>query len=179
MTPPTKKGHGEQLCLEVRNRFAAHGKSHWCGRRSSTAATDAPASPDAGGPIIPSYSLINISRYTSQVNFGQRLTYCGTGTSGTTCTISATYSATRSIGLDLGVTRSVVAAGLSISSAFSSSVSIGCQSPLLQVGQKWAAYPYGTLLYYNVKKSITYTQPTTSVRLTPFSPDGAIFCRVE
>ncbi|MEO8095181.1 MAG: hypothetical protein ABI632_09620 [Pseudolysinimonas sp.] len=117
-------------------------------------------------------------KYPGSTNYSQRLTYCQVGTSGATCTISSSWSATRTIGLDLGVTRSVVAAGLSISSSGSKSVSVSCTSPVLNAGDRWSAYPKGSRYTYQVRKTTTYTTPPTSTSgvLNAFDPDGGVYC---
>ena len=145
---------------------------------SASAADDPLNQPNVGAyPTV--LSVINISRANNVVNYGNRIIYCGVGTTGTSCTISNTYSASRTIATSLGITRSAVAGSLSISDSYSQSVGVTCSSPPMSVGQKFAAYPYGTRLYYQVKKA-TYGYPDQySGNLTAFSPNGSIYCRVE
>lgn len=123
--------------------------------------------------------MVNKLSYPTYTNFSNRLTYCVAGTTGTTCTLSTTKDATRSIGLDLGITRSAVAASLNISSAWTRSVSVSCTSPALTVGQKFAAYPRGTKFTYRIKRWGTMQTTTYSSYLSAFNPDGGILCRVE
>ena len=138
------------------------------------------ADPTPNGGAAPAVqSVVNISRSTNVVNFANRLVYCGVGTSGSTCTISSGQSATRSIGLALGVTRGFVAGQISISADSTLSVSVACTSPALLVGQKWSAYPYGTRISYQIRQIQQFTPTITSGTLYAFNPNGAIYCRQE
>lgn len=141
--------------------------------------SDVVVTPNAVGPIVDVYQVVNKTSTTGYVNYAQKLTYCQSGTAGVSCTISSTYSATRTIGVSLGWTRAGVAAGLSISSASSVSVSVACTSPPLAAGQKFVAYPIGTRYSYRIYHYGTYITPTYSGYLTAFNPNGAIYCRVE
>lgn len=124
-------------------------------------------------------NVVNLSSF-STTNYSNPLTYCVAGSPGISCSISTTVSATRSIGVSLGVTVATVAAQLSIGSSSTVSVSVSCTSGPLQTGQRLYAYPEGTKFNYRIRVTQNYAPTdTTSGPLTAFSPNGAIFCRVE
>lgn len=141
-----------------------------------------PAHTDSDIGTYTTHQVINkTSKHT--YNTAQRLSYCDVSRTGATCTISKTASATRSIAVDLGITRSEVAGSLNISASSSVSIAVSCTSPKLNAGERWSAYPNGTAFTYNVK-STTYRDtgviisgPTTSGKLHAFSPDGGIHCQ--
>lgn len=131
------------------------------------------------------YSVVNKSvNNANYINTGQLLANCS-GSTGTSCAISSTKSATRSISLSLSMSRASVAGALGISSAASQSLAISCTSPKLKAGQVYKAYPRGVRYQYKVTRTQrTWTQagwvngPTsTSGWLYAFNPTG-IHCTV-
>jgi len=108
---------------------------------------------------------------------------CAAVTPGLTCTIHKTASATRTIQLDLGLSRAAVAAHLQISSAATQSVSVQCTSGKLKAGQVLVAYSVGTRYTYKIERHMTsppydYVIGTSSL-LSAFDPSPAgISCRV-
>lgn len=133
----------------------------------------------AVGPVIDVYEIVNKTSSSGTVHYSDRLTYCQVGTSGSSCSITSQQSATRSVSVDLGWSRSGVAAGLSISSATTVSLAVTCASPSLLAGQIFAAYPTGTTFNYRIHHYGTYVNSVYSPYLTAFNPDGGIYCRVE
>jgi hypothetical protein len=117
-------------------------------------------------------------------NTAQRLGYCVVGNNGATCEVTRSASVTRTIGVDLGLTRSFVASKLNISSGATVGVSVSCKSPALRKGQTWSAYPTGTHYSYKMR-SRTYRDTGklisdhTSGTLKAFNPNGGISCMVK
>ncbi|GAA3342790.1 hypothetical protein GCM10017714_32650 [Curtobacterium pusillum] len=132
---------------------------------------------------IGTYKVKNVINKTSSkgYNTGQRLAYCTVGVANTTCTISKTVSATRTIGVGLDLSRSFVAGKLNISSASTVGISVSCTSPKLAKGKSFSAYPRGTHYTYKVT-SKTYRDTgklissQTSGALKAFNPDRGIHC---
>lgn len=106
-------------------------------------------------------------RVANATNFNQQLATCS-GPAGFTCTINQSVSATRSVDLALGVTRSFVTSQLKISNAASRSVSVSCSMTLPSNKRKLVAYPVGTQIFYTITKN-----GETSGTLMAFEPDGA------
>jgi hypothetical protein len=124
-----------------------------------------------------SYEVINKKTLsTDWDDKSQELGRCKSN--GGTCSIQRGETATRTIGLSLGVSRSVVAGSLNISASTAVTTTVGCTSPKLKKGQVWKAWPNGTRYSYKVKKTVN--QPagsgkrkittTTSGTLYAFSP---------
>lgn len=123
--------------------------------------------------------VINESHYTT-TNYANKLAYCYAGSAGVSCSISKTVGATVTIGTSLGMSRGAVAGQLSITSARTTSVTVGCQSPPLKANQQFAAYPRGKRSNYKIQVTQNYAPTSeTSGALTSFAPDGGITCRVE
>lgn len=124
------------------------------------------------------YQVFNVTSVASQV--GTVFADCRVTTTGGVCTITKGRSASRDIQVSLGVSRSEVAANLSISSSTSVSVGVSCTSPTLKAGQVWKARSVGTRYYYNVRKqegrasgkvpTYKWTTVATSGRLTAHNP---------
>ncbi|PZE90772.1 hypothetical protein DEJ00_08420 [Curtobacterium sp. MCLR17_039] len=149
-----------------------------------TGAQTASAVPVHTDSDIGTYTQRTVINKTSKhaYNKKDRLSYCDVSRTGATCTVSKSTTATRSIAVDLGITRSEVAGKLNISASSSVAISVSCTSPKLKKGERWSAYPNGTAFSYNIR-STTYRDtgviisgPTTSGKLHAFSPDGGIHC---
>lgn len=145
--------------------------------RDTSRPAAAGAAPQAPGPVVINTEVVDVRSYANSPQYSDRLTYCQAVTEGQTCTISQSFSVTRSIGVDLGMSRGAVAAGLSISASDTNALSVSCTSPPLAAGQIYEAYPSGTRYYYRIKKWGTMTPETYSGTLTAFDPQG-IACRV-
>lgn len=123
------------------------------------------------------YKVVNISRKYNTYGT-QEIARCD-GSNGSTCVITKTKGATRTIGLTFGLSRGFVAAGLNITTASSESVSVGCSHTVTP--QQWyIAYPVGTTYRYRIQKvvstfnGISTTKNTTySGYLVAFSPGSA------
>lgn len=118
------------------------------------------------------YYVVNKSTVsTGYVRKAQVLASCQAVTSGTTCSISDSKSATRTIGLALDATRSFVAANLSISSSYTRTLTVTCNSPVMTAGQVFKAWPRGYLFQYRIKK-IYVGGGSISPYLNAFDPRG-------
>ncbi|KHK96346.1 hypothetical protein LK09_15240 [Microbacterium mangrovi] len=152
---------------------------------TTTASAAGDVSPERVVRQSTTYKVVNISR-SYHVRGTQEIGRCGVGSNGTTCSITKTRGATRSIQSSFGLTRGAVAAGLSITSAASVQVSVGC-SRKINRNQVLVAYPIGTKYRYRIRKTVsTFTGIRTSKHtsysryLTAFSPGGAsIYCVVK
>ena len=122
-------------------------------------------------------SVVDVSRQYNFIGYNKRITYCGVGTAGATCTLSQSTTVSRDIQVGMNLTRGTVAASLSISSSSSRAVTVSCTSPAMQRGQIWSAYPYGTRLRYRIVTRTTGSSTYTGW-LYAFDPTGGIYCRL-
>lgn len=120
------------------------------------------------------YSVTDKKTTSGYTDYSQRLGNCKAIRSGTTCTISVSKAATRTVGLALGASRSTITAGLNISSASTVSMSVPCSSPRLRAGQTYRAWPMGNRYSYRVWKTysntagvVTVTKSTTQYAFSP------------
>ena len=127
-----------------------------------------------GGSVT---SVVDISRQYNNIGYHKRITYCGVGTAGATCTLSKSTTVSRDIQLGMNLSRTFVAASLNISDSASKSVTVACTSPPMQPGQIWSAYPYGTRLTYRIVTRTTASASYTNW-LYAFNPTGGIYCRL-
>jgi hypothetical protein len=111
-------------------------------------------------------TVVTVLSRNSNVNFNQTLATCS-APPGFTCTISRSASATREIGLALGVSRSVVSAGLNLSSATTRTVSVSCTATMTATRSRLVAYPAGTQIFYKITSN-----GQTSGTLMAFEPAG-------
>lgn len=104
---------------------------------------------------------------------------CKITTNGGACDIARGKSITRTIGISLGASRSVVSSGLSISAGNTVTTTVACQSPALKAGQTWHGRALGTRYNYKVQKQQSYKPRVgatqwkavgTSSKLTAFDP---------
>ncbi|NML51705.1 hypothetical protein HHL19_22360 [Streptomyces sp. R302] len=129
----------------------------------------------ADGPAVQIKYSVKVTGTTKNVG-GKLLATCSAGKGGT-CTLSKTYSVTRTIGTDLGISRGAVASSISFSRSTSASVTAACTSPKFSSNsQVYEAYAQGTRKYYKVTKK-TYVQgmlasTKTSGTLSAFNPTG-------
>ena len=63
-------------------------------------------------------------------------------------------SATRTVQLALGASRDNISAQLSLSSATTQSVTVGCTSPAMTAGTVWTAWPRGNLWQHRINKRV-------------------------
>lgn len=158
-------------------------------------AADEDPAPDAGGvqvveegetpdrlPSVTIQTVIGKSKVSgSYVNRSNRLASCTVGSSGSTCTIQRSVSATRSVDVSLGITRGAVSSSLGFSAAESVSTSVSCNSPSMKAGQTWSAYPRGDRWSYKVssvtKVGVRVVASKTSGTLYAFNPRANdVFC---
>ena len=129
----------------------------------------------------PHYHYIKDKRVVSSsyTNYSNELASCRALSNNVTCTAAVSRGATRTIGVDLGMSRSLVAAGLNISAGHSVSFNTSCTSPPLRAGQTFRAYPRGVRYSYKVVR-VVITQVTTSGTLYAFNPSAnQISCGVR
>lgn len=124
-------------------------------------------------PVVWHY-VVDVSRYDNITKYDQVLGECRASTPGVTCTIQRSSSSTRTIGIDLGVSRSFVAAKLGISSSSTTTVSVSCTSPPLSAGQVFRAHPVGTSIWYRVQRA-SWIGTQTSWWLNAFDPGSNRF----
>lgn len=141
---------------------------------ASAADDPIPGTNATGGSVS---SVVDISRQYNFIGYSKRITYCGVGTAGATCTLSISTTVSRDIQVGATLSRGTVAASLSISSSSSRSVTVACTSPPMQAGQIWSAYPYGTRLTYRIVTRTTGSATYTGW-LYAFDPTGGIYCRL-
>jgi len=128
------------------------------------------------------YNVTNKKTVSSNyTNRAQQLGSCKAARAGTTCTISVTKAATRTVGLALGASRATVTAGLNISKSSTVSMSVSCSSPTLRAGQTYRAWPRGKRYSYQVWKTASNTAGVVTVSksgtLYAFDPgQNAITC---
>ncbi|WP_431247524.1 hypothetical protein [Leifsonia xyli] len=124
----------------------------------------ASSEPKAGLPARPVYGttfqVVNSSYAGGRVDFTHIVARCYA--SNGTCTITAGKSATNSIDVSLGWNSGGVASGLGISSAGSTSISVGCTSPRLRPGVAWTGYAVGRYFTYRIKKVTSAPSGVTS-----------------
>lgn len=121
------------------------------------------------------YDVKVISRATNIVNMNDMIAQCS-GTPGTVCKINRSVSATRTISLSLGASRSVVAGELNISSAESRTVGVSCSATITSNRPVLRAYPLGTQIFYKITKNQN-GKKTTSGTLMAFVPNSSsTFC---
>jgi hypothetical protein len=124
----------------------------------------------AAAPASASGPVVTVLSKNSNVNFNQELGTCS-ATPGFTCTISRTASATRTVSLALGVSRSIVTAQLNISSATTRTVTVACTATMTATRSRLVAYPTGKQIFYKITSN-----GQTSGTLMAFDPDGGIAC---
>jgi hypothetical protein len=125
------------------------------------------------------FQVVNSTYVGNHVDFGHVVARCYA--SNGTCTITAGKSATNTIDVSLGWNTAAVAGGLGISSAGSTSISVGCTSPRLGAGAAWTAYGVGRYYTYRIKKVTSAPSGVTTAYsgwLHAFSAYGnQIYCR--
>ena len=135
-------------------------------------------STQAADAAVYRYKVISKSS-VSYVSGSKVIGSCKVTSTGGRCAISSGRTATRTIQVSLGASRSDVSAGLSISSASSVTTTVGCNSPAMRKGQIWKARALGTKYSYRLQKQQAYKPrigPTswrtvgTSGRLTAYNP---------
>lgn len=93
------------------------------------------------------------------------------------CGLTKGSSATRSIGLEFGATRSWAAGKLNLGSSATQSVSVTCSKQNVPAGKMLVAYPVGTRYKYKIERHMTsgaYDYVTgTSGWLYAFDPGSA------
>lgn len=99
------------------------------------------------------------SNYT---NWGQVIASCKVVRDGTSCTITHSTSSTRTVSLDLGITRKDVSAKLGFSSSSSVGVSVSCTSGPMKKNSIFSAWPRGDRYRYKVERK-TYLNRGTQV----------------
>lgn len=114
---------------------------------------------------------------TDYTNRSNEIGSCRVLTSGASCTVTTSVSATVSVGLDLGASRGFVTGALNITSATSVSSSASCTSPALPAGSTFRAWPRGTQYSYKLRHFSRSGGVSTSGTLSAFVPrQNAITC---
>lgn len=117
-------------------------------------------------------TVTNKLKLSSSTRSSKPIGSCSIGRDGGTCTISRGKTADRTISLSLGLTRSVAASSLGISSG----KSVSCTSPGMKKGSVWKAWAVGDYWKYKAKK-VTYVDAVlvkaqTSPYLSAFNPSS-------
>ena len=134
--------------------------------------------------VVTQLKVVEKSRVSrNYINTRQEIGSCRALSAGVGCAINHTASATRSINLALGISRSVVAGSLGISASDTRSVGVTCNAPELKRSQRLVAYPAGDRYRYKVNKmtarSGVILSNTTSGWLYAFDPHPAgMACRI-
>lgn len=139
-------------------------------------AQPAAAAVDPSAPVWYEVDVIGVTRTSNVVRYDQRIGTCGSGAFAMTCTVSASRSATRTIGTAFGISVAGVAATLGISSSSTVTIATTCSGTT-----RPPTYPYiggyaeGTVLNYTVRQR-TYNygrlaQTKTSTQ-SAFNPTG-------
>ncbi|UBU08892.1 hypothetical protein [Nonomuraea gerenzanensis] len=144
------------------------------GLSTAPAYADEPTLPEAPRKV---YSIEKIGKLMTNVYDGTRLLTSCQADKGGTCTISRSFSVTRTIGVALGVSRSFVSAELNMSSARTVEVRAACTSRVFSSNnQIYKAYPAGTRQWYKVVEKYyvggKLKRTTKSVPLQAFNPRG-------
>ncbi|RWZ68028.1 hypothetical protein ELQ92_01870 [Labedella populi] len=121
-------------------------------------------------------TVTNKLKLSSSTRSSKPIGSCSIGRDGGTCTISRGKTADRTISLSLGLTRSVAASGLGISSGKSVSTSVSCTSPGMKRGSVWKAWAVGDYWKYKAKKvtsvDAVLVKAQTSAYLYAFNPSS-------
>jgi hypothetical protein len=148
-----------------------------------TAAASDPKDVQMIPPAYTRTSVVNKSKSANYTDKSRQISRCTVQTNNSSCGISRGESATRTIGLALGASRSFVASQLSISSAASVSTTVTCMSPKMKKGQSWVAWGQGDRFTYKIKKETLVSGAvlgsTTSGTVSAFNPKASsITCGV-
>lgn len=100
-------------------------------------------------PASAASSYVTIISTRPATNFNQVLGECSSFP-GSTCTIAKTTSATRTVDLALGMTRSWVTGKLSISSASTVSTTVSCSRTMSTKYSRLVGYPMGKQIFYTI-----------------------------
>ena len=131
-----------------------------------------------GFTVVPGDAADALYRYRvvdkvhKNYQFGSVFGSCKVMTTGSVCDISKNLSASRTIGVAFGLSRSAVATQLNISSAKTQSVSVGCTSPKMKKGQVWEARSVGTRYVYKIRKDKAYKPRFGRTRWAPKATSG-------
>lgn len=133
--------------------------------------------------VITQRKVVSHSKTTNYVDKSRKIAYCNVATTGLSCSINRTASATRTIQVSLGASKDFIASSLGFSSASSVSVGVTCSSGKLKKGQSLVAYSVGSRHKYKVNKidarSGIILSNQTSGWLYAFNPYKAgISCQV-
>jgi hypothetical protein len=118
--------------------------------------TDSATQPGKDGRAAWAYYNKVISRSSTGSYVGsQKLASCGSRTSAMSCSLNKGSSATRTIGLSFGATRSWAAGQLNISSASTQNVSVTCSKRNVPKGKQLVAFPVGVRYKYKIQRHMT------------------------
>jgi hypothetical protein len=118
--------------------------------------TDSATQPSKDGRAAWAYYNKVISKTSTGSYVGsQKLASCGSRTSAMSCSLNKGSSATRTIGLSFGATRSWAAGQLNISSASTQNVSVTCSKRSVPKGKQLVAFPVGVRYKYKIQRHMT------------------------
>lgn len=100
-------------------------------------------------PASAADSYVTIISTRPATNFNQVLGTCS-GFPGSTCTIALTTSATRTVDLALGMTRSWVTGKLNISSSSTVLTTVSCSKTMTTRYSRLKGYPMGKQIFYTI-----------------------------
>jgi hypothetical protein len=135
----------------------------------------------AGSGVSRTY-LIDITKTTHVIKKTHAIAKCTIGSGGGTCNIQKGHWTTNTISVSLGMDVEGVAGELGASTAKTTTLTVGCNSPKLKPGESWVAYPIGTSYRYKIRHEVaTFIggSVTTSKWLTAYHAYSTqIYCEV-
>lgn len=149
---------------------------------------DHASSPHAAAKLEPyGLTLVDHTKQTDQVNYGDKIGQAQAGSAGVTVSITKTSASTRTIDYGFGVSRDFVAAQLNISSASSVGTNVSCSKAIAKKGRWLVAYSVGSIHRYRIKSVHKVVNPgpphqetTYSDWMYTYNPYVAgISCRVQ
>jgi hypothetical protein len=132
--------------------------------------------PSASAGQIVRYEVIDISTISHTMNPGGPVASCQVGSDGVPCSITSGITLTTSVETSLGVSKSVVSAGIKFNLSQQSSSAVTCGSVTPKKGQTLYVYRYGTTKTYRIRRTIygTRNQVVTSGILKAWQPDKGV-----
>ena len=125
-------------------------------------------------PVSYYNKVVNKSFVGNYINKANRVGICGVTTRNTTCSISSGKTAARTVDLAFGASRGLVTGSIGISNASSTTIQVSCNSPKMNPGQYFQAYPLGRRYQYQIAKHIIQLNRdsvvSTSAWLHAFDP---------
>ncbi|MFD2841110.1 hypothetical protein ACFSYH_11115 [Populibacterium corticicola] len=116
-------------------------------------AAAAPAAALSCKPTVPrgTCTVSEVKRISTKTNQkGRQLGSCRVTTANSTCTVSLSTSATRTVQSDFGLSADWVSGKLGITASKTSTISTSCTSPKLKAGQTYSAWVNETVYTYRI-----------------------------